>query len=64
MNVQNGIKRQITQKKMKNMICCWCHMLSHMKQNRLMLGFLTQDVPTICVAIEVCSRTWMRALFI
>jgi hypothetical protein len=22
MNVQNGIKRQITQKKMKNMICC------------------------------------------
>jgi len=22
MNVQNGIKRQITQKKIKNMICC------------------------------------------
>ena len=26
--------------------------------------FLTTDVSTICVVVEICSQTWIRVLFI
>ena len=49
---------------MKSVICCWWHMLSHLKQNRLKLDFLTPNVPIISMEVEACSQTWMRVLFI